>query len=133
MRHTRRFELSFAPLLKLWRLFAKVVLVCASASAPACSKPVMQDVAYVGDGTYEGEPPMCLQYRKESHAETKQRSLWVHFNNTCSFPLSCLVYNDVSEQELQVVLLKYQPKSLLLLAGSDESSFDVELNCTWQE
>jgi hypothetical protein len=29
-------------------------------------RPTVEPTAYVGDGTYEGEPPMCLQHREES-------------------------------------------------------------------
>jgi hypothetical protein len=105
---------------------------CLCALLLAGCKKATQEVAYVGDGTYEGEPPMCLQYRKESKPGVKARSLWVHFNNTCSYAMDCMVYNDVSEEELRIVLLKHQPKSLLLFVGTEEKSFDIELHCTWQ-
>ncbi len=102
-------------------------------SVAGCGKSAVQQTAYVGDGMYEGEPPMCLQHKKESRPSSASlRSLLVHFNNTCDFAVDCLVYNDVSEQEQRVVVLPNRRWSLLVAAGTEERSFDVELNCVWQ-
>jgi hypothetical protein len=96
-------------------------------------RPTVEPTAYVGDGTYEGSPPMCLQSRKESRPGPWQRSLLVHFNNTCDFGMDCLVYNDVTEQEQRVVVMPNGRTALLVAAASDESSFDIDLHCTWHE
>ena len=93
----------------------------------------VQPTAYMGDGLYEGAPPMCFQLRKESRPTNQARTLLVHFNNTCDFALDCLVYNDVTEQEQRAVVIANGRATLLVAAGSDASSFDVELSCQWRE
>jgi hypothetical protein len=96
-------------------------------------RPSVQPTAYVGDGVYEGEPPMCLQQRKESRPGPWQRSLLVHFNNTCDYSFDCSVYNDVTEQDQRVVVFANNRATLLITASSDESSFDIDMDCTWKE
>jgi len=93
----------------------------------------VQPTAYMGDGLYEGAPPMCFQLRKESRPTNQARTLLVHFNNTCDFALDCLVYNDVTEQEQRAVVIANGRATLLVAAGSDASSFDVELSCQWHD
>ena len=95
-------------------------------------RPAVQPTAYVGDGTYEGSPPMCLQHDEESKPGPWKRSFLVHFNNTCDFAFDCLVYNDVVDNEQRVVLLGNARASLLVATGQDDTSFDVELDCQWQ-
>ena len=96
-------------------------------------RPNVEPTAYVGDGTYEGDPPMCLQHREESRPGPWKRSLLVHFNNTCDFAFDCMVYADASETEQRVVLLGNGRASLLVATGQDATSFDVELDCQWQD
>lgn len=98
----------------------------------AC-RPTVEPTAYVGDGTYEGDPPMCLQHREESRPGPYKRLLIVHFNNTCDFALDCLVYNDVVDNEQRVILLGNGRASLLVATGQDASRFDVDLDCQWQD
>jgi hypothetical protein len=98
----------------------------------SCRPAVQPTAAYVGDGTYEGSPPLCLQHREESRPGPWTRSLLVHFTNTCSFAIDCSVYNDVTEQEQRVIVFAKQKASLLVAAASEESRFDVELDCSWQ-
>jgi hypothetical protein len=95
-------------------------------------RPAVEPTAYVGDGTYEGAPPMCLQHREESRPGPWKRSLLVHFNNTCDFAFDCLVYNDAVDNEQRVVLVGNGRASLLVATGQDATSFDVELDCQWQ-
>ena len=102
------------------------------ASVLGCHSAV-QPTAYVGDGLHEGDPPLCFQHREESRPTNQGRTLIVHFNNTCDFTLDCLVYNDVTEQEQQAVVIANARATLLVAAGSDASRFDVELNCQWRE
>jgi hypothetical protein len=100
-------------------------------SALGC-RPSVTPTAYVGDGVYEGSPPLCLQVRKESRPGPWQRTLIVHFNNTCDFALDCNVYNDVTEQDQRALMFPDRRTSLLLTASSDESSFDIEMDCMWK-
>lgn len=104
-----------------------LALLCA-----AC-RPSVEPTAYVGDGTYEGEPPMCLQHREESRPGPWKRSLLVHFNNTCDFAFDCMVYNEIADTEQRVVLIGNGRASLLVATGQDVTSFDVELDCQWQD
>lgn len=101
--------------------------------ALACHSSAVQPTAYVGDGTYEGQPPMCLQHREESRPGPYKRSLLVHFNNTCDFALDCMVYSDVADTEQRVILIGNGRASLLVASGQDVSSFDVDLDCQWQD
>jgi hypothetical protein len=96
-------------------------------------RPSVEPTAYVGDGVHEGEPPMCLQKRKESRPGPWQRSLLVHFNNTCDYSFDCNVYNDVTEQDQRVVVFANNRATLLITASADESSFDIDLHCAWKE
>lgn len=96
-------------------------------------RPAIEPTAYVGDGTYEGEPPMCLQHREESRPGPWKRSLLVHFTNTCDFAFDCMVYSEVSGTEQRVVLVGNGRASLLVATGQDATSFDVELDCQWQD
>jgi hypothetical protein len=95
-------------------------------------RPAVQPTAYVGDGLYEGDPPLCLQHDEESRPGNWKRSLLVHFNNTCDFAFDCLVYNDVADNEQRVVILGNARASLLVATGQEDTSFDVELDCQWQ-
>ena len=95
-------------------------------------KSSVQPTAYVGDGVYEGEPPMCLQYKKASMPGPYQRSLVVHFNNTCDYGFECYIYNDATETEQRMVIFGEQKASILVAAQSDATSFDIELDCQWK-
>lgn len=106
--------------------------VALALGALSCKSSV-QPTAYVGDGMHEGEPPMCLQYRKESMPGPYQRSLVVHFNNTCDFGFECYIYNDATETEQRMVIFGEQKASVLVAAQSDARSFDIELDCQWHE
>src|SRR5262245_54293387 len=104
----------------------------ALALALASCRPSVEPTAYVGDGTYEGDPPMCFQYDEESRPGPYKRLLIVHFNNTCDFAVDCMVYNDVVDNEQRVVVLGNGRTALLVATGQDAKSFDVELHCQWQ-
>lgn len=112
----------------------RVAALCAGAVALGAlgCRPSVEPTAYVGDGTYEGEPPMCLQYDEESRPGAYKRSLIVHFNNTCDFAVDCMVYNDVVDNEQRVVVLGNGRAALLVATGQDAKSFGVELHCQWQ-
>lgn len=116
------------------RRFAALGLgaLAACSLTPACTHAVQQ-TAYMGDGVYEGSPPLCLQHREESRPSTYYRSLLVHFNNTCDFALDCIVTNDATEQEQRVVVMPKQHSALLVATGVDISSFDAQLACTWHD
>jgi hypothetical protein len=111
----------------------KTLWLCLALLSVLGCRPSVAPTAYVGDGVYEGSPPMCLQSRKESRPGPWQRSLLVHFNNTCDYSFDCNVYNDVTEQDQRAIVLANRRATLLITASSDESSFDIELDCTWKE
>jgi len=98
----------------------------------SCGRPAVQPTAYVGDGVYEGSPPMCLQTRKEVRPGPWQKALLVHFKNTCDYAIDCLVYNDVTEQEQRAIVFADRDAMLIVTAATDESSFDIELDCQWK-
>lgn len=123
-----RFE-KCRPTTKLWPFpFVGAALALAGSS---CT-PALQPTTYLGDGEYGGSPPLCLQYREESRPASRWRTLLVHFNNTCDYPLDCSVYNDATEQEQRVTLFANRHFTLLVDGASDVSRFDVELDCTWR-
>jgi 23S rRNA maturation mini-RNase III len=93
----------------------------------------VQPTAYVGDGVYEGSPPLCFQHREETRPGTFHRSLQVQFTNTCDFALDCDVYNDVTETEQRIVVLAKQRSVMYVPAVADVTDFDVELNCSWKQ
>jgi hypothetical protein len=118
----------------LGRRFAALRLgALAGCSAIIACHPAVQPTAYMGDGVYQGSPPLCLQHREESRPSTYYRSLLVHFNNTCDFALDCIVTNDATEQEQRVVVMPKQHSALLVATGVDISSFDAQLACTWHD
>jgi len=96
-------------------------------------KSAVQPTAYMGDGLYEGEPPLCFQLRKESRPTNQARTLIAHFNNTCDFALDCLVYNDVTEQEQRAIVIANGRATMIVATGTDASSFDLELSCQWHQ
>lgn len=108
--------------------FAGAALALAASS---CSSS-LQSTTYLGDGEYGGSPPLCLQYREESRPTSRWRTLFVHFNNTCDYPLDCTVYNDATEQEQRVMLMADRHFTLVVEGMSDVSRFDAELYCIWR-
>jgi hypothetical protein len=107
-------------------------LAALSLTSLGCRHHYVKQTAYAGDGNYTGSPPMCFQHREESRPTSVSRTLLVHFNNTCSFPIECSVYNDVTEAEQEVRLFQGGRYILLVSGNSDAKRFDVELDCTWQ-
>jgi hypothetical protein len=98
----------------------------------ASCKHAIQHTSYSGEGEFQGSPPLCYQHREESKPGPYSRSLLVHLNNTCGFAVDCWIYNDVTEQEQRVILLAKRRAALLVATGTDETMFDVELDCAWQ-
>jgi len=114
---------------KLWPIsFAGAALALAESS---CTQS-LQPTTYLGDGEYGGSPPICLQYREESRPASRWRTLLVHFNNTCDYPLDCSVYNDATEQEQRVGLIANRRFTLVVEGVSEVTRFDVELDCIWR-
>lgn len=121
-----------------WCTFGRRFAALGLGALAACSAIVachhaVQPTAYMGDGVYQGSPPLCLQHREESRPSTYSRSLLVHFNNTCDFALDCFVTNDATEQEQRVMVMPKQHSALLVATGVDVSSFDAQLDCTWHD
>jgi hypothetical protein len=117
------------------RLVTSLVLACAmcSLSSMGCASKVQQTSHYAGEGMREGTPPMCFQYRIEMRPTARAGNLWLHANNTCSFVVDCVFYDDVTEQNFRLVQAGYQSRSVVLAAEVPASDADVDVKCTWQE
>ena len=102
--------------------------------ALGCKQGQVQETAYVGNGRYEGPPPLCFQLRKEARFNQQSTSnLWAHFNNTCQFPVQCDLFTSVRDDPFHVALPGNGTRSLLVEANSPERSFDVDMECAWEE
>ena len=110
----------------------RLIVCCVGLALWASCRPAVEPTAYVGDGLYEGPPPLCFQHRNEARRGTYQSALMVHFNNTCDYPVDCLVYNVVTEQEQHVVVAANGRFHLVVAAGVDAQRFDIELDCQWK-
>jgi hypothetical protein len=80
-----------------------------------------------------GSPPLCFQYRGEARPSPTpgQSNIWVMANNTCSYPMDCMVHDDATDQQNRIVLPPYGTNSYLLAIGSASSRVNLTLDCTW--
>jgi len=111
---------------------AGVVLVCCSLFV-ACHPPVKKVSTDFGSGKRRGSPPLCFDYRGEAQAtgEAGVSNLWAHLNNTCSYTVDCMIYDDVTEKEQRVGVLAYKQLRFLLAGGVHASRVQLKLDCSW--
>lgn len=120
---------SFFRMKTLARL-AWLVLGCGSLLV-ACHSPVKQ--VSTGAGSRQGSPPLCFDYRGEAQATDKAgvSNIWAFLNNTCSYEVNCVIYDDVTEQEHPIGVQAYKQLRFLLAAGVPASRVKLKLECNW--
>lgn len=106
-----------------------LALIGALGACKPSAKAVSMDI---GGGVMKGEPPMCFQYRGDAAATTYANNIWVHANNTCSYPVDCTVHNDVTEQNHRILLAPFASNSYLLASNTPDKRVDLALECTWK-
>jgi len=110
-------------------VFAAVI----AATLLAGCQPKVQSVATdAGGGFKKGDPPMCFQHRAEARPTASANNIWVHVNNTCSYAVDCMVWDDVTEQEHRMMAPEYQTRSFLVAPEVPNRSVDLKLDCTWK-
>lgn len=85
-----------------------------------------------GGGMRKGSPPMCYQYRGEARKTYDAYDIFLHLNNTCSYPVDCRIYDDVTEKQVQLVMPAFQTGNYTLAAGVQASRVDLDVECTWK-
>jgi hypothetical protein len=75
---------------------------------------------------------MCYQYRGESRKTYDAYDVFIHVNNTCSYPVECVIWDDVTEQETRLVQPPYQAQSLALAMNVQASRVSLKLECIWK-
>lgn len=81
-----------------------------------------------------GDPPLCFQYRGEARASAvaDRSNIWLLVNNTCSYTVDCLVWNDVTQTQHRILVPKFETNSYLIAPGAAASHVNFKLDCTWQ-
>lgn len=100
--------------------------------AVGCQSKVQNTSVDAGSGNRKGSPPMCYQYRGESRKTYDAYDIFVHVNNTCSYPVDCVIYDDVNEKETQLVMPAYQAQSLTLALNVQASRVNLKVTCIWK-
>jgi hypothetical protein len=112
--------------------FAGIVVVCSSLLV-ACASPVKKVSTEFGGGERRGTPPLCFDYRAEAQAtgEAGVSNLWAYLNNTCSYVVDCMIYDDVTEKEQRVAVNSYKQLRFLLASRVPANRVRVKLDCSW--
>lgn len=113
---------------------SRLVFTTFAFALSACAGAVQETSSdrYSGETALSsGSPPMCFQYRKEARPVVSSYRLWVHFNNTCRFRVSCSMWVDVMDQEYPVSFPAFQAGSVLLDVVPESRHFEIELDCEW--
>jgi len=97
-----------------------------------CQSKVQKTSVDAGGGMRKGDPPICYQYRGESRPTTFANNIWVHLDNSCNYPVDCLIYDDVTEQQHRVVMLPQRNASVVLAVGVDARQVALQFECTWR-
>jgi hypothetical protein len=97
-----------------------------------CQQKAQQVSVDAGGGMRKGSPPMCYQYKAESRKTANAYDILVHFNNTCSYSVDCLIFDDVTETERRVVQPAYSANTLVFAVEVQASRVDVKAECTWK-
>jgi hypothetical protein len=99
----------------------------------ACHPPVKQVSSDAGKGTRQGSPPLCFDYRGEAQATDKAgvSNIWAYLNNTCSYNVDCVIYDDVTEQEHPIGVQAYKQLRFLLAASVPANRVKLKLQCSW--
>lgn len=116
--------------MKTATLLTWLVLGCSSLFV-ACHPPVKQ--VSTGTGSRQGSPPLCFDYRGEAQATDKAgvSNIWAYLNNTCSYNVDCVIYDDVTEQEHPIGVAAYKQLRFLLAASVPANRVKLKLQCSW--
>jgi len=108
-----------------------LVIACGSI-AVACHSS-MKQVSTGGSGSRQGSPPLCFDYRGEAQATDQAgvSNIWAFLNNTCSYNVDCVIYDDVTEQEHPIGVQAYRQLRFLLATKVSASRVKLKLQCTW--
>jgi hypothetical protein len=111
---------------------ARLAFVCCSLST-ACHPPVKNVSTDAGSGSRRGSPPLCFDYRGEAQAtgQTGISNIWAYLNNSCSYTVNCVIYDDVTEQEHPIGVLANKQLRFLLAASAPASRVSLKLDCNW--
>ncbi|HET7540523.1 MAG TPA: hypothetical protein VFK05_11650 [Polyangiaceae bacterium] len=109
--------------------FAAVTLAF-SWLAVACH-PAVKQVST--DASRHGSPPLCFDYRGEAQATERAgvSNIWAYLNNTCSYPVDCVIHNDATDQEQRVGVVPYRQLRVLLAQAAPVSRVRLSLECSW--
>jgi len=86
-----------------------------------------------GKGTRQGSPPLCFDYRGEAQATDKAgvSNIWAYLNNTCSYNVDCVIYDDATEQEHPIGVQAYKQLRFLLATSVPANRVKLKLECNW--
>jgi hypothetical protein len=118
--------------IKKWASLTGAFVVCCSL-LPAC-RPQMKKVNDdFGNRGRRGSPPLCFEYRGEAQAtgEAGVSNLWAHLNNSCSYTVDCMIYDDVTEKEQRIGVLPYKQLRFLLARAVPATRVQLKLDCSW--
>jgi hypothetical protein len=109
-------------------------MLAALYAAVGCSHaPLQKTSIYIGNGMQQGDPPICFQYRSEARpTPSSTNNIWVHLNNTCSYPIQCDVYDSVTEQEHPVSMPPFKQGSFVVAINAPTDRVSLKLTCTWK-
>jgi hypothetical protein len=118
--------------MKTFALLACLILGSGSVLV-ACHPQVKQVSSETGKGTRQGSPPLCFDYRGEAQATDKAgvSNIWAFLNNTCSYNVDCVIYDDVTEQEHPIGVQAYKQLRFLLAASVPANRVKLKLECNW--
>ncbi|MEI9951268.1 MAG: hypothetical protein WDO74_20370 [Pseudomonadota bacterium] len=124
--------MGIAAKIKTCASFAGFVLVGCSLLV-ACHPPVKKVSTDFGNGKRRGSPPLCFDYRGEAQATPQAgvSNIWAYLNNTCSYTVDCMIYDDVTEKEQRVGVLGYKQLRFLLASGVPATKVRLKLDCSW--
>ena len=107
--------------------------VLAAALVAGCGPKVQSVATDAGNGYQKGEPPMCYQHRTEARPTgSSKNNIWVHINNTCSYLVDCVVWDDLTEQQHRMIAPEYQTRSFMIAPEASQRSVDTKFDCTWR-
>jgi hypothetical protein len=114
------------------QIVIRLVLVCCCLLV-ACHPPVKKVSTDFGTGSRRGTPPLCYDFRGEAQAtgEAGVSNIWAYLNNTCSYTVDCMIYNDVTEKEQRVGVTAYRQLRVLLAQGVPANRVRLKLDCSW--
>jgi len=115
---------------KFPKTLAGLVLVCGSLLMACGGAPVTKVSSSSGK---QGSPPLCFDYRGEAQAtgNTGISNIWAYLNNTCGYPVNCVIHNDVTDKDQQVGVIAYRQLRVLLAQGVPATRVRLKLECSW--